>query len=70
MTTKLVQRFVVQLDLHGPAWVARLPQWDGSWYTRDIGAAKTYVLKRNAQKWIDEHDACLKGQVVEVPACG
>lgn len=30
-------------------------EWDGSWYTSDLSRAKTYKLRRNAEKRITEH---------------
>jgi hypothetical protein len=38
-----------------PAYLANDgAEWDGSWFTRDIGRAKTYKLARNAEKRIAE----------------
>lgn len=52
----LLALHVIELTIGGhTAYLAEKPEWDGAWFTRDIGKAKTYKLARNAQKRIEEH---------------
>lgn len=62
-TTKLADLLtlhVIALTIGGqPAYLAperngRPTTWDGAWFTRDIGEAKTYKTERNAEKRIAE----------------
>lgn len=60
-TADLLSVYVIALTIGGQiAYLANerngLPTtWDGCWFTRDIGEAKTYKLERNAEKRISEH---------------
>ena len=53
----LLALHVIILTIGGhDAYVARDgATFDGSWFTRDIGEAKTYKLARNAEKRIAEY---------------
>jgi hypothetical protein len=54
---KVLSLHVIALTIGGaPAYLANEgTEWDGNWFTRDIGRAKTYKLARNAEKRIAEH---------------
>lgn len=66
----LLALHVIVLTIGGHvAYVAREgATFDGSWFTRDLGEAKTYKLARNAVKRIAEHGAAWNDMAPRVVA--
>lgn len=54
MTTNK-NEYRIKLQISGRDAYYSPGQWDGCWFTRDPGEAKTYKLERNARKLVAEY---------------
>lgn len=58
LITDLPTVHVIKLTIGGrPAYLAKpKSQWDGSWFTRDLGTARRYRLKNRAEAVIRSYE--------------